>query len=109
MDQNAERGSPTAGPPLRLESGRDDHVAEAEIVAELTGRVIGGESIRALAADLRKRGSAFSGRAWHPGSVKSIVLRPRNAGLREHRGQVVGPAPGPPSWTGSRGRRHTRC
>ena len=92
MDANAEAGIAHGGPrPYGWNPDGTLDPAEAEIVAELTRRVISGESIRALAADLRTRQVPSSrGAAWHPNAVKAIVLRPRNAGLREHRGQVVG-------------------
>lgn len=92
MDANAEAGIAHGGPrPYGWNPDGTLDPAEAGIVAELTRRVISGESIRALAADLRERGVPSSrGAIWHPGSVKSIVLRSRNAGLREHRGEIVG-------------------
>ena len=97
LDANAEQGIVHGGPrPYGWNPDGTLDPAEAEIVAELTRRVISGESIRALAADLRARGVPSSrGAVWHPGAVKSIVLRARNAGLREHRGQVVGPGTWP--------------
>jgi site-specific DNA recombinase len=57
--------------------------AEAEILRELTRRVIAGESTRGLAADLRRRGIPTGrGGVWSARVVKEIVCRPRNAGLR---------------------------
>ena len=64
--------------------------AEAAIVAELTTRVINDESLRALAADLRKREvPSVSGVPWSPNSVRNTLIRARNAGLVEHRGQLM--------------------
>jgi hypothetical protein len=57
--------------------------AEVEIVRELTRRVVGGESTRGLAADLRDRGVPTGrGGVWSARRVKELVARPRNAGLR---------------------------
>jgi DNA invertase Pin-like site-specific DNA recombinase len=97
LDQVAESGKSHGGP-RRYGWNRDgtlDH-DEAKIVAELTRRVIGGESCRSLARELQARGVAPWGKMpWSSDSVKSIVIRARNAGLRVHRGEVVGPAAWP--------------
>ncbi len=92
LDQNAERGIAHGGPrPYGWTRAGAVEPAEAGIVAELTRRIIGGESIRALAADLRTREvPSVSGVPWSANSVKNTVIRPRNAALRVHRGQVVG-------------------
>jgi site-specific DNA recombinase len=64
--------------------------AEAAIIAELTRRIIGGETCRSLAADLRARGlPSARGAPWSAYAVKCIVIRARNAGLREHDGKVT--------------------
>ena len=98
MDQNAERGIAHGGPrPYGWNPDGTLNAAEAGIVAELTRR------------DHRRRVDPGAGRrparprgAIVPrcavvagGSVKSIVIRARNAGLREHRGQVLGPGTWP--------------
>jgi site-specific DNA recombinase len=99
LDQLAETGKSQGGPRpygwLRDQPkvAKFSHLdpAEAGIVAELTRRVIGGESIRSLAAELNKRGvPSVSGVPWSASSVKNTVIRPRNAKLREHRGEIVG-------------------
>jgi site-specific DNA recombinase len=99
LDQVAENGKSQGGPrpygwirdePKVAKFSHNDP-AEAGIVAELTRRVIGGESIRSLAAELNKRGvPSVSGVPWSASSVKNTVIRPRNAGLREHRGSIIG-------------------
>jgi hypothetical protein len=92
LAQAAERGTSHGG--LRPYGWHRDGTldpAEAQVVAELTRRVIGGESCRSLAAELRARGVAsVSGVPWTANSVKNTVIRARNAGLRVHRGEVVG-------------------
>jgi site-specific DNA recombinase len=92
MIQNAERGLPYGGPrPYGWNRDGTLEPAEAGIVVELTRRVITGETVRSLAAELRARGvTSARGTPWSAGSVKSIVIRARNAGLRVHRGEVVG-------------------
>jgi DNA invertase Pin-like site-specific DNA recombinase len=92
LDQVAERGKSHGGPrPYGWHRDGTLDPAEAGIVAELTRRIVGGESCRALAAELRSRGvPSVSGVPWTADSVKNTVIRPRNAGLRVHRGEVVG-------------------
>lgn len=66
---------------------------EAAIVRELNARVLAGASLRGLAADLNRRGlSTSTGAPWRQDAVRRILMRPRNAGLMEHRGEVIGDA-----------------
>src|SRR6202022_1983205 len=56
-------------------------------------RVIAGESIHALTIWLNESGvPTVRGARWSTTAVRGIVSSPRIAGLRVHRGQVVGPA-----------------
>jgi DNA invertase Pin-like site-specific DNA recombinase len=67
--------------------------AEAQIVVEMAERIIAGESLMGIAHDLTTRGvPTVNGGRWHARSVHSIVTKGRVAGLREHRGEVVGKA-----------------
>lgn len=69
---------------------------EAAEVAVATDAILTGNSLRALVADLNQRDVKTStGRAWMPSELRRMLMRARNAGLREHRGQVVGPAEWP--------------
>jgi len=67
---------------------------EAVIVRDLVARFLAGESMRSLAAWLtQQQVPTVSGVArWRSGTVKLIISSGRIAGLREHHGQVVGPA-----------------
>jgi DNA invertase Pin-like site-specific DNA recombinase len=83
---------------------------EAEIVKEIAARVLGtwdgwteeqqaaitpelGESLNSIADDLQARKvPTITGAAWNARSVRSVVTKPRIAGLRAHRGEVVGEA-----------------
>lgn len=77
---------------------------EARLVAEVTDAILLGSSLRAQAAKLNEAGSVTStGRRWTPTELRKVLLRARNAGLREHRGQIIGPAEWPaivdePKW-----------
>jgi DNA invertase Pin-like site-specific DNA recombinase len=66
---------------------------EAEIVREIARRILADDSLNAIAADLQARKvPTVTGAAWNSRSVKSVVTKPRVAGLRAHRGEVVGQA-----------------
>lgn len=70
---------------------------EARAVAEATDAILSGASLRGHAAAMNARGLLTStGRPWTPNELRKVLLRARNAGLREHRGEVVGPAAWPP-------------
>jgi site-specific DNA recombinase len=69
---------------------------EARVVAESTDAILNGASLRATAAGLNDKGVLTStGKPWAAGELKKVLVRARNAGLREHRGAVVGPAEWP--------------
>ncbi|MCR2819060.1 recombinase family protein [Microbacterium sp. zg.Y1090] len=96
MQQNAERGLPGGGA-NRPYGYEEDKVtvnpAEAAIVREIVGRYIAGESARAIAEDLRERGvPTATGVEWRSTTIRGILLSPRIAGLRAHRGEIVGKA-----------------
>jgi len=63
---------------------------EAELVREAARRILAGESMRAICGEWNRAGVA--GRKWDPQALKRILLAPRVAGLREYKGEVVGPA-----------------
>jgi len=92
----AEEGKPHGGgvrpygfEPDRL-TVRED---EAIVIREMVDRLIGGESLRSLIADLNARAvPTVKGTRWTHRSVTDLVLSPRIAGMRVHQGQVIGPA-----------------
>lgn len=84
--------------------------AEAKIVREIAARILGewdgwtdeqrakivpgvGESLNSIADSLTRRGiPTATGVPWSDRSVRSVVSKASIAGLREHRGEVVGKA-----------------
>ena len=67
--------------------------AEARVVRDATDAILAGASLRGLSADLNRREVRTStGRAWTPTELRKVLIRPRNAGLMEHRGEIVGAA-----------------
>jgi hypothetical protein len=66
---------------------------EAAVVEEAARRVLAGESVRSVALDLNSRDVVTTfGNRWTVTSLRLMLLRPRYAGLRVHRGVVVGDA-----------------
>jgi DNA invertase Pin-like site-specific DNA recombinase len=93
-DQRAARGELTAKPGFgyRRVSGRDQiDAGEAGVVVECAQRLLSGESLRAVAADLNARGVASpAGAPWQSATLRQMIRRPSLAGRRTHRGVVVG-------------------
>jgi DNA invertase Pin-like site-specific DNA recombinase len=70
-----------------------DEAAELQAAAR---RGVAGSTLHAIAKDWNKRGvRTASGRWWTSHEVGRVLAKPRNAGLMEHRGQIVGPAAWP--------------
>ena len=64
---------------------------EAGVIREMARRIVSGDSIRSIVADLNRRGvPSPSGKSWRPGMVRAVVRRERNVGLRVHHGKVIG-------------------
>lgn len=78
-------------------NGHDIVPAEAEIIREMARRILDGDTLYAIAEDLQNRGvPTVTGAKWSNRSVKTIVTKPRVAGLRstgsDSNMQIVGPA-----------------
>ncbi|SFO37139.1 Site-specific DNA recombinase [Geodermatophilus obscurus] len=70
--------------------------AEAEEIQRATDDLLAGMSLHAIARDWNARGVTTStGGQWKATEVRKLLTRPRNAGLMEHRGEVVGKAQWP--------------
>ncbi|SDY67912.1 Site-specific DNA recombinase [Modestobacter sp. DSM 44400] len=81
----------------RREPGPDGTVREvivpeqAAVIRRIADGLLAGESLRSITAGLNAEGvPSPMGKPWHKQMVRALVLRERNAGLRVHRGQVVG-------------------
>lgn len=71
--------------------------AEATVIAECSQRLVQGASLRSMALDLRdRRVPTLTGANWNPGTLRTILLRPRNAGRMIYRGEEIGDAPWAP-------------
>jgi len=70
--------------------------AEAAIVAECAKRLLAGEPVRSIAADLIARGVPTStGGKWSPQSLTRMLKSARISGQREHKGEIVATAAWP--------------
>lgn len=95
FDADAREGKPRPGGPTPfgyLPDKRRLDPATVPLVREMVRRVIAGDSCYQVAQDLNARGepNPKGGKEWTATTVKAIVGNPRIAGLRVHRGVVVG-------------------
>lgn len=66
---------------------------EAELIREAARRALAGEAVRGIARDFNDRDIAtVTGARWTSHVLKRLLISPRIAGLRQLRGEVVGPA-----------------
>jgi site-specific DNA recombinase len=66
---------------------------EAKAIAEATTALLAGASLRGIVKQWNAEGRrTTAGNPWHSNSLRRTVTRPRNAGLMEHRGEVIGKA-----------------
>jgi site-specific DNA recombinase len=95
-DEIAAAGRPNGGA-FRPFGYDDDRVTvrpdEAEVIRALVARFLAGESARSLATWLDDQGvKTVAGGPWKTTTLRAMLRSGRIAGLREHRGTVVGPA-----------------
>ena len=93
--QNAAAGLPHGS--VRPFGYEDDKVTlrddEAKVVREMVDRYLAGASIRSLTLWLNDSGIAPAvAKSWQTSALRQILCSGRIAGLREHHGQVIGPA-----------------
>jgi len=66
---------------------------EAAIIVDAAERVLADEPLRSIVRDLNARGiPSPAGHQWQAVMLRQVLLRARNAGLRRHRGAVIGKA-----------------
>jgi len=73
-------------------SARDELDPEqAEVIRRAARLLLVGQSLRSVAAEMNARGSRSArGMPWNSTTLKQVLVRDRNAGLRRHLGQVIG-------------------
>jgi len=96
LDEVAAAGRPHGGKfrPFGFEPDKVTiRESEAVIVRDLAKRFIAGESLRSLTGWLDEQGvETVGGAKWRSSTVRAMLRSGRIAGLREHRGEVVGEA-----------------
>lgn len=69
---------------------------EAQVLKEIAQRILDGETTRGIVTDLNARAvPAAGGGHWSDRSLYAVVTKPRAAGLRSYRGEVIGTAAWP--------------
>lgn len=102
----AQAGRPAGRPPYGYRrafdpvtgatTGWDTDAEEAPIVREIARRFLAGETLRGITSDLNRRGvPAPQGQKnaldyWVPRRLRLILGTPTYAGLRQHRGEIIG-------------------
>lgn len=97
LQQNAEAGKHHGGSrPYGWEDDRVTlHEGEAAYVRLGVSMLLGGNSMKAIVRALNEAGSRNTlGGLWQDVTLRSTLLRARNAGLRTHHGQVLDGVPG---------------
>ncbi|MGH4025402.1 MAG: recombinase family protein [Pseudonocardiaceae bacterium] len=92
LDRTVPRNAPNRQPVSARVVAREQAALVEGTRAVLAGATLASISTGWNAAGLR----TATGREWTPVIVKSVLLRPRNAGLIEHEGEPVGRMPGEP-------------
>ncbi len=93
--ERAAEGKPHGGStrPYGFENDRVTHnKIEAGLIRQLAARYLAGESLRSLTLWMTEQGvPTVRGSAWRSVTIRQIISSPRNAGLREYQGAIVGP------------------
>jgi DNA invertase Pin-like site-specific DNA recombinase len=94
LEQNAVDGRHHGG--SRPYGWDDDRVTvrpdEAAVVRAAAEMLVAGNSVKAIVRALNAAGATNTlGRPWRDVTVRTMLLRPRNAGLCTYHGEVIGP------------------
>src|SRR5581483_63956 len=98
-DELAEAGLPAGGGsrPYGYEpGGMVVRESEADVIRQAADQVLAGRSLRSLMHEFNDAGKlGATGKPWSVNQLSRMLASPRIAGLREHRGEVVGDAAWP--------------
>ncbi len=98
FDEMAEAGLPHGGRAFGYEpDGITIRHSEADLLREAAIDVLAGESLNGIAQRWNSLGvlTPQRSRLWSGTVVKAVLTNPRHAGLRVHRGEVIGPGAWP--------------
>jgi hypothetical protein len=93
--QDAERGVAHNGPARAFGYNPDEtlHPQKSAAVRKAYHDLLAGRSLYGIAKEWNEKGfTSARGKSWTHGGVRSVLLNPRNAGLRAYRGEIVGTA-----------------
>lgn len=97
LQQRAESGRSHGRRPYGWTADGAVDREQAVVVAEAARRIVAGDSLRGIVADLNAREvPAPSGKPWGKVSLRHLVLRERNVGLLVRHGQVIREGEWPP-------------
>ena len=87
----AEAGKPNGGRrPYGFERDGRHVPHEAAVIREIVERLLAGDSLRSVAADLNRRGiPAAGGGTWYTATIRRMLLNARLAGYREYLGKIM--------------------
>lgn len=98
-EELAEAGLPAGGGsrPYGYEAGgMVVRKSEAVVLRSAAKQVLAGRSLRSIAKDLNAKGTlGATGKPWSLNQLSRVLASRRIAGLREHKGELVGPAAWP--------------
>ena len=67
--------------------------AEARVIRDAAKRILAGESLRSVCADLNARGiTTVTGKQWVPSGLSRMLTSARISGQREHHGEIIATA-----------------
>ena len=94
--EEAEQGKPFTGGNRRPFGFEEDRVTlrprEAQAIRDMVERYLAGEPLRSLGRWLDDQGiETVTGSGWRTPTLGDLLRSPRIAGLRTHKGQVIGP------------------
>lgn len=98
QDQLAAQGLPKGGSRAYGygSNGMDLIPEEADVIRDAARRVLAGNSLTSVCRDLNSRGlTTTRGAQWVAQNLSRMLRSPRYAGLRQHKGEVVGAAAWP--------------
>lgn len=94
--QRAEQGIPRWTRAFGYDENRQPEPKTAPLVAQAYRAALAGSSLNDIASLFNDAGAhGLTGRPWSASTVSLFLRAPRNAGLRAHKGEIVGPGTWP--------------